>query len=123
MILKETIAEVFKHQSGILLNQGLGTTRECLSDLKIYDSFVLVISGVRRCGKSTLVRQLLKNRQEISLFLNFEDPRLTGFSLEDFSRLNDIVSKDSFKILAFDEIQLVPEWRSMSALNWKKNRR
>jgi hypothetical protein len=110
MILKETIAEVFKHQSGILLNQGLGTARECLSDFKIYDSFVLVISGVRRCGKSTLVRQLLKSRQETSLFLNFEDPRLTGFGLEDFARLNDIVAKESLKILAFDEIQLVPEW-------------
>lgn len=110
MILKETIAEVINHQAGLLRNQLLGTTRECLNGMKIYDSFVMIISGVRRCGKSTLVKQLLNSRQESSILLNFEDPRLTGFGLEDFTKLDDIAAKQTWEILAFDEIQHVPGW-------------
>ena len=110
MILKETIAEVLNHQTGSLQNQNLGTLRECLDGIKIYDSFVLVISGVRRCGKSTLVKQLLKRSGESSILMNFEDPRLTGFGLEDFRKLDDIASGQSRGIMAFDEIQHVTGW-------------
>ena len=42
---------------------------------------VLVVQGVRRCGKSTLLTQLIDryrlDRRDC-LFVNFEDPRLAG---------------------------------------------
>ena len=41
----------------------------------------MIISCVRRCGKSTLIRQkFLKNKT--ALYINFEDPRLVNFSLD-----------------------------------------
>jgi len=110
MILKETLVEVLDHQIGLLRDQPLGTIRECLNELKIYDAFVLAISGVRRCGKSTLVKQWLNTRKESHILLNFEDPRLSGFMLEDFAKLDDLVTKQTWEILAFDEIQHVPGW-------------
>jgi predicted AAA+ superfamily ATPase len=110
MILKETISEVINHHSDLLKNKSTDTTRECMSSLKIYDSFVLVISGVRRCGKSTLVRQLLRSRQESSIMLNFEDPRISGFELGDFNKLDTIAVENSWEIMAFDEIQHVKGW-------------
>lgn len=35
----------------------LGMTRECLSNIPCQDKFATIITGVRRCGKSTLLRQ------------------------------------------------------------------
>jgi predicted AAA+ superfamily ATPase len=110
MILKETIAEVTDHHTGLIHNQSNDTSRECLSELKIYDSFVLVISGVRRCGKSTLIKQLLKSRQESAMLLNFEDPRLSGFELADFTKLDTMAVEKSWEIMAFDEIQHITGW-------------
>ncbi len=110
MLLKETIAEVLKHQAGLWQNQNLGTPRESLAGIKIYDSFVLAVSGVRRCGKSTLVKQLLSKHKGSSLLINFEDPQLTGFELDDFRKLDDIASGHNWEIMAFDEIQHVIGW-------------
>jgi ABC-type cobalamin/Fe3+-siderophores transport system ATPase subunit len=40
---------------------------------------VLVIQGVRRCGKSTLLRQIAEreNVEQRAILVNFEDPRLS----------------------------------------------
>ena len=46
---------------------------------RLRDSLVLVIQGVRRCGKSTLMAQLMRRYRlnpKHCAFLNFEDPRL-----------------------------------------------
>jgi len=76
---------------------------------------VIVVTGVRRCGKSTLVRHAARPyAQGRLLYLNFEDSRLTGFTLEDLES-----SFDEFQLgrtasepalLVYDEIQLVPNW-------------
>ncbi|WP_442588449.1 AAA family ATPase [Pedobacter sp. AW31-3R] len=38
-------------------------------------SYALIVSGIRRCGKSTLLFQLLNSRYPNALYLHFEDPR------------------------------------------------
>lgn len=46
---------------------------------KLRDSLALVVQGVRRCGKSTLLSQMLeryKLNPKHCAFLSFEDPRL-----------------------------------------------
>jgi predicted AAA+ superfamily ATPase len=46
---------------------------------RLRDSLVLVVQGVRRCGKSTLLTQLVQRYRlnpKHCAFLNFEDPRL-----------------------------------------------
>lgn len=48
---------------------------------RLESDLVLVIQGVRRCGKSTLLTQLPGAYQldlQHCLFINFEDPRLVG---------------------------------------------
>ena len=47
----------------------------------LHPGIALVIQGVRRCGKSTLLRQLVGHyglRSDHCLHMNFEDPRLTA---------------------------------------------
>lgn len=110
MILKQVISEVIEHQSGVLESKSLGIQRYDLETIKLYDSFVLVISGVRRCGKSTLLKQVIKSKFKHSLFLNFEDPRLSGFELSDFAKIDELVNDQPPEVMAFDEIQNVPDW-------------
>jgi len=110
MILKQAISDVVAYQAGMLKSASSEIQRNDLEKIKLYDSFVLVISGVRRCGKSTLLKQIMKKRFNQVLFLNFEDPRLSGFELSDFSKIDELTSEQKPELMAFDEIQNVPDW-------------
>jgi len=110
MILKETLAETVSAQREIILNTEAGIKRELLREIKLVPGFASVISGIRRTGKSTLLRQLIANRTDFN-YLNFEDVRIFGFDLKDFNRLEDIFSSESGSSLYFfDELQNVEGW-------------
>jgi len=111
MITKETLKEVIVSQRDSLEKLELGTSRENESEVKIEDSFALIITGVRRCGKSTFLNQLLK-KQKKGYYLNLEDPRLNNFELSDFNKV-EIIMKDIYGengVYFFDEIQNIEKW-------------
>ncbi|MBL7965756.1 MAG: ATP-binding protein [Prolixibacteraceae bacterium] len=110
MLAKQVISEVVEIQAELHQKKKTGTPRSALEDLKLYDSFVLIICGIRRCGKSTLLNQALKSKFTQPVFLNFEDPRLAAFELSDFLRFDEIVKEIEPDVIAFDEIQNVPQW-------------
>ncbi len=112
MLIKETISNVINYQKEIYSRQDLGILRDDLHETTLHTSFVLVILGVRRSGKSTFLKQLLKERYQNSLLLNMEDPRLAGFELGDFTRLDEIISEGTYEAIALDEIQSVDNWES-----------
>jgi uncharacterized protein len=76
------------------------------------DPFVRIFSGIRRCGKSTLMDRIRENSKEKSYSLNFDDNRLTGFSTADFEKLYEAFHElyDPEKTWYFDEIQNVEGW-------------
>ena len=67
MLTKETIREVIMSQRETLNKSELGTPRE--KEVKIEESFALLITGIRRCGKSTFLHQILK-KQKKGYYLN-----------------------------------------------------
>jgi len=75
-------------------------------------SHAFIVSGIRRCGKSTLLQQMHRSVDQPSIFLNFEDPRLAGFDLSDLNRLQEIAEKHEITTWFFDEIQNVAQWES-----------
>lgn len=86
---------------------------------RLSDTRCLVVQGVRRCGKSTLLQQLLR-RYHLDpahcAFLNFEDPRLSNAL--DHTTLDRLVEvfrarHPDVPQLAFflDEIQSVDGWQ------------
>lgn len=83
------------------------------------DSLCLVIQGVRRCGKSTLLQQLIGHYgldKARCAFINFEDPRLTSaLTFETLQRLVDqfrAARPDADRLYFFlDEIQGVEGWQ------------
>jgi predicted AAA+ superfamily ATPase len=90
--------------------QGTGLQRELLPALPDIRTHALIISGIRRCGKSTLLLQLLKCDKQHTLYLNFDDPRLFGFELADFQLLDHIIAGSKSDVLFLDEIQVIPHW-------------
>ena len=79
MILQSAINQVIEAQKANLSQKDSGLKREALATLPDLSAFALIVSGIRRCGKSTLLFQLLKERYPNALYLNFEDPRLYEF--------------------------------------------
>ena len=110
MILKETLLEVVKTQKENLFKTDFGTPREKLKEIKLVSGLAIIISGIRRAGKSTLLRQLT-NKMKNFHYINFEDLRIYGFKLEDFQRLEEVfLSFSKSNIFLFDEIQNVEGW-------------
>ena len=110
MLLQTQIAEVADTQSENFLNKNLGWERELLHNLEVLNNFALIVTGVRRCGKSTLLFQLLNEKFDRAFYLNFEDSRLAGFENDDFKRLNIEITKRKPQVLFFDEIQMLKNW-------------
>lgn len=110
MITQQLISTVIDYQREHFLQKEIGITREALSAIPIASGFATIITGIRRCGKSTLLLQILKKKYQNALFLNFEDPRLAGMETSDFGRLSNEIIRRGIKVLFFDEIQVVEGW-------------
>ncbi|ANH79698.1 AAA family ATPase [Niabella ginsenosidivorans] len=110
MLLQSQIAEVIQSQAANFLGKHTGLEREILPQLPVPNRHTLIITGIRRCGKSTLLLQLLKNCFDTAFYLHFEDPRLAGFEKNDFARLESEIKKRKPEVLFFDEIQIMDQW-------------
>jgi len=57
-----------------------------------------------------LLHQLINSNYPDAIFLNFEDIRLAGFDITDFTRLYNEIVLRGLKVLCFDELQLIQNW-------------
>ena len=106
MISKLLIADIIKDQKeGYLKKKCIERTISIAEPTKR----VVIISGVRRCGKSTLIRNEFLKKDD-SIYINFEDPRLINFELSDFPRLEELLKEEKKSHLLLDEVQIIPFW-------------
>jgi len=72
---------------------------------------ISVISGIRRCGKSTLLRQIARETHGYH-YINFEDERLLQFNATHFNLLLEVFYERNpdASTFFFDEIQNIPGW-------------
>ncbi|WP_135603960.1 ATP-binding protein [Methanococcoides sp. NM1] len=75
---------------------------------------IIIISGIRRCGKSSLLKLISQKLDGEKVYINFDDIRLVDFNVDNFSDIADILTElyeDTSDIIYFlDEIQNVPHW-------------
>ncbi len=100
---REEIAQVFKRRV---------IDRDVMPEAKrIFGTdLIKAVMGIRRCGKSTLSHQLLKD--ETYGYINFDDERLIGVTskgLNDFLETLEEINQ-GLKYILLDEIQNVKGW-------------
>ena len=111
MLRQNQIAQVIDIQEATYKPHRGEIQREQLPLIKHIPEFASIITGMRRVGKSTLLRQIATSKKyEHVTYLNFDDIRLTGFEADDFNRLYNEIRARGSKELFFDEIQLVKGW-------------
>ncbi|MCG2711075.1 MAG: ATP-binding protein [Candidatus Omnitrophica bacterium] len=125
---KSLLKEIVLEQEKDRLDIDTGIPRDALSVVSRHASLphAVVVSGVRRCGKSTLLNQVIsglynpvrepaakpKASSNGVYYLNFEDERLVDFNVEDFNHLYEVFLElyGDKKVFFFDEVQNVPKW-------------
>jgi len=118
MLSEEEIKEILVRQRETILNKKYGIERTVLTQIesKMKLPHIVVLTGLRRSGKSTLLRQLIQKQYHDKDFyyLNFEDERLFNFPASEFNRLYEgLVSLYGKKKTFFlDEIQNVTNFET-----------
>lgn len=94
--------ERLKLNVGLIERDIMAMAREAL----ISDNRILVVTGMRRTGKSTLVQQLMRTVNKCCYF-NFEDEKLLDFTIANFGDLQEVLLEvyGPADFWFFDEIQ------------------
>lgn len=120
MLSKLIIEQVIASQKQRIYQLEPGLKRS-VGEIPDLSSHALIITGIRRCGKSTLLRQILNSGNYNSIYLNFEDPRLAGFDASDYNRLHEIASLMQTDTFFFDEIQNTSGWEQFIRFRLDEN--
>ena len=97
-------------QKSALELRGLGLERSILPTLPDTRSHALVVTGIRRCGKSTLLAQFVRRLGLPYFYLNFDDLRLAGLSADGYGLIDASIADSGARVLFFDEVQSASMW-------------
>jgi len=115
MVEKETLRQIVHKQKAELSIKQNFVPRELLNEIVKWfsDNRVLLLTGVRRCGKSTLLKELIEQTSEWG-YVNFEDERFLDFQATDFESLNEVLIEiyGPIKVYFFDEIQNIAKFET-----------
>lgn len=112
--MKELLKRIIFEQQENCKHLTLGTIPRHIEEERLTTSEILIITGIRRCGKSVLLQQIRKKLPEQDFFFNFDDERLVNFKLEDFATLQECFFELFGKqhTYYFDEIQNINGWEN-----------
>ncbi|MCX6681430.1 MAG: ATP-binding protein [Methanoregula sp.] len=115
MVSREILRQLVTQQKTQIGKGGGYVERSILRHvLKAFsDNRVLILSGIRRCGKSTLLKEIMQNKSGYC-YVNFEDERLLNFRAEEFEILNEVLMEvyGTPEIYFFDEIQNIDRFET-----------
>ena len=112
MYMKDLLKQIILEQQEILHAPNKRYVQRYIADEWLQTSEILIISGIRRCGKSVLMQQIRDRLVEKDFFFNFDDERLANFKLDDFQKLQECFVElfSEQHTYYFDEIQNIEGW-------------
>jgi uncharacterized protein len=111
MINDQDLEYVINDQREAFISKPQGVLRHLDRSLYLNSKQIVIVSGIRRCGKSTLLRQFANLLGNDFVYANFDDERLLHFEVSDFSTLLTLWHKQSTsRNVIVDEIQNIPQW-------------
>lgn len=112
--MKELLKKIIFEQQEFCRNIVRNTVPRDIEDEWVTTSEILIITGIRRCGKSVLLQQLRNKLSEQDFFFNFDDERLASFTVSDFQALQECFYElfGQQHTYYFDEIQNIPGWET-----------
>ena len=116
MISKEFLKEILLEQERRIKNVKKENfiIREKLKDVTKFVKIkhTIIITGIRRCGKSVFLSQIANNFFSKYYYINFEDERLSNFDVRDFNVLYETYIELFGKAMVFflDEVQNIMGW-------------
>jgi len=112
---KEILRQIVFQQKERNLLPEKTTKRDLLANISKWldDKRIIILTGVRRSGKSTLLRQIMENKENYC-YVNFEDERFIDFKAQEFEQLNEVLIEvyNNPKIYFFDEIQNIGKFET-----------
>ena len=115
MINKEDLKRIVVKQKEEIEKIDGTVKRDILDEILIWfkDNRVIILTGIRRCGKSTILKQIMKNKENYC-YVNFEDERFLDFKAQDFEILNEILIEiyGNPEMYFFDEIQNIENFET-----------
>jgi len=122
---KEKLRQVLYDQQTIFNQQNNLIEREINLDNYLKGNEIVIITGIRRCGKSSLLNIISKKIKEKFVYINFDDIRLSDFKISDFEELEGLVSEmhgiKTKVTYLLDEIQNITLWEKWVNNLYAKN--
>lgn len=110
MINISLLEEVVNDQLEHFRKKETGTPRSIHFEKYLKSRQITVISGIRRCGKSTLLSQFARKVIDY-YYINFDDERLINFTVDDFQNLMVVFQKlYPAGTIFIDEVQSITGW-------------
>jgi predicted AAA+ superfamily ATPase len=112
---KDQVKAMLLEQFQAFWQRDTGIVRTLLSEVERAKDIphAVIVSGLRRAGKSTLLAQMAHRLGENQFYyINFEDDRFLGFQADDATDLYQVLIElfGERKIFVIDEVQNIPGW-------------
>ena len=110
MITTEDLQAVADKQRKAEERRSAGLPRKVDVSREILKTHALVLTGVRRCGKSTVVTQRIRAASDPWFYMKFDAPQLVSIELSDSARLDKVVERSGARRLYLDEVHELDGW-------------
>lgn len=115
MISKEKLKTIALNQQKRISIKKQSIERKVEKEISKFlkDNRVIILTGIRRSGKSTILSHLMNSKNNF-IYVNFEDEGFLDFEAKNFEELNEVLIEvyGESKYYFFDEIQEIKNFES-----------